>query len=181
MENDRGWPKTGRTLWKRIREVTPLLEAYGIKAGRCGSNKIGRPIVLERIGPSNDGDKIDAGGGDDKGDDNRPGDDKGDDIFAVSSPQNPHGNAPGDDNGAGGRYFGATISSDKKEEGGDWEQGESNPDLSSPSSPNGAQGAQKAPREKRRLTTEEAERVQRFISEGMKAEFARAEVLGEEA
>ncbi len=52
LENDRGWPKTGRTLWKRIREVTPLLEAYGIKAGRCGSNKIGRPIVLEKIGSS---------------------------------------------------------------------------------------------------------------------------------
>jgi len=134
LKNDRGWPKTGRTLWKRIREVTPLLETHGIRATRGASNKVGRPIILEKI--SHDpGDGDDTSRGDDKGDDNRPGDDKGDDSFGTSSPENPHSHAAGDDNSSGGRYFGGTNSSDRKEEN---QRGESNPDLSSPSSPGGA-------------------------------------------
>jgi hypothetical protein len=76
---DKDWPKTGRTLWKRIREVTPLLEAYGIKASRNTSNKSGRPIILEKIE------------GYDPGDDSRAGDDN----LSTSSPEKPHKNPPG--------------------------------------------------------------------------------------
>jgi hypothetical protein len=134
--DDKTWPKTGRTLWKRIREVTPLLEAHGIRAYRSSSNKLGRLIILDTDFTDDDpgGDNY-AKYGDDKGDDNRPGDDKGDDNFGASSPDNADTYTDGDDNGAGGRYFGDTFASntsDRKEEGG---EGESNPDLSSPSSP----------------------------------------------
>jgi hypothetical protein len=134
--DDKTWPKTGRTLWKRIREVTPLLEAHGIRAYRSSSNKLGRLIILDTDFTDDDpgGDNY-AKYGDDKGDDNRPGDDKGDDNFGASSPDNADTYTDGDDNGPGGRYFGDTFASntsDRKEEGG---EGESNPDLSSPSSP----------------------------------------------
>ena len=129
LTSDKTWPKTGRTLWKRIREVTPLLEAHGIRAYRSSSNKLGRPIIL-------DTDFTD----DDPGGDNyaKYEDDKGDDNFGASSPGNADTYANGDDNGSGGRYFGVTLGSnvsDRKEEGG---EGESNPDLSSPSSPSKA-------------------------------------------
>jgi hypothetical protein len=171
LKNDRGWPKTGRTLWKRLREVIPLLETHGIRVTRGTSNKVGRPIILERVpeGPKDpEGDKY-AKYGDDKGDDNGPGDDKGDDNFSTSSPENPHNNAEGDDNGAGGRYFGVTNSSDRKEEK---RQGESNPDLSSPSSPG---------RSRRPLTVEEADEIKRLVASGqMSHAEARAKVLGEE-
>ena len=141
--DDKTWPKTGRTLWKRIREVTPLLEAHGIRAYRSSSNKLGRPIILDTDFTDDDpgGDNYAKYGddkGDDKGDDNRPGDDKGDDDFGTSSPDNADTYASGDDNGSGGRYFGdslASHTSDRKERG---EEGESTPDLSSPSSPGGA-------------------------------------------
>lgn len=132
LDADKTWPKTGRNLWKKIREVTPLLEAHGIRAYRSSSNRAGRPIILDTDFTDRDPDK-----GDDKGDDKCSGDDKGDDNFYASSPDNPHSNAPGDDNGSGGRYFGTTLgshTSDPKEESG---PGESRPDLSSPSSPTG--------------------------------------------
>jgi len=138
--SDKTWPKTGRTLWKRIREVTPLLEAHGIRAYRSSSNKLGRPIVLDTDFTEDDPDSNNyAKYGDDKGDDTRPGDDKGDDNLGGSSPDNADTYADGDDNGPGGRYFGDTLgshTSDRKEETGDTSpQGESNPDLSSLSSP----------------------------------------------
>jgi hypothetical protein len=139
LTSDKTWPKTGRTLWKRIREVTPLLEAHGIRAYRSSSNKLGRPIILDTDFTDDDpgGDNY-AKYGDDKGDDNRSGDDKGDDNFGASSPDSADTHANGDDNGSGGRYFGDSLgfhTSDRKERGA---EGESNPDLSSPSSPGGA-------------------------------------------
>jgi hypothetical protein len=135
LQDDKTWPKTGRTLWKRIREVTPLLEVHGIRAYRSSSNKSGRPIVLDTDftddGPNDD---IYAKYGDDKGDDNRRGDDKGDDSFSASSPDTGDTYAHGDDIGHGGRCFGVSLAFHAliKKEGG--MEGERKPDLSSPSS-----------------------------------------------
>jgi hypothetical protein len=47
LTSDKTWPKTGRTLWKRIREVTPLLEVHGIRAYRESHNRTGRRIILD--------------------------------------------------------------------------------------------------------------------------------------
>ncbi len=133
LGEDKTWPKTGRTLWKKIREVTPLLEVHGIRAWRSSSNKAGRPIILDTdfYDPDPEDDNY-AKYGDDKGDDYRP---PGDDKSRVSSPTKPDTYRNGDDKGPGGRYFGVTLGSHtlikKKKE----RQGESNPDLSSPSSP----------------------------------------------
>lgn len=126
LKDDRTWPKTGRTLWKRIREITPLLETRGIRAYRKNDNRAGRPIVLD----------TDFDGGpdditDDITDDNGRADDITDDNSTVSSADNPHSNQGADDNSGFGRYFGDTISSYRKEE---YRQGESKPDLSSASS-----------------------------------------------
>ena len=174
--SDKGWPKTGRTLWKRIREVTPLLEAHGIRASRGTSNKTGRPILLEKIEDDPISPKQ-SKKGDDKGDDNRRGDDKGDDNFDVSSPKTPHGNGAGDDNRLGGRYFGVSIPSDRKEEDRNTKHnrtgGESNTDLSSPSSPNGSS----LPHLKPKLTEEEEREVQQLVEEGMAMEIATVEVM----
>ena len=171
LKDDKTWPKTGRTLWKKIREVTPLLEAHGIRAYRSASNKTGRPIILATDFNDEDPETDHAKKGDDKGDDYRP---PGDDNFLVSSPDRPPYQADGDDKGSGGRYFGPslglhTLIKKKKER-----QGEKKPDLSSPSSPNGSTGRG------RRLTEEEAREVQKLIGEGMAPSFARAAVLGED-
>jgi hypothetical protein len=119
---DKTWPKTGRTLWKRIREVTPLLEAHGIRAWRKNDNRSGRPIVL------------DTDFTDDNADDNYTADDNADDNLGGSSANAPHSNGKSDDNGSNGRYFRDSLAfhtSDPKE---GHEQGESRPDLSSASS-----------------------------------------------
>ena len=171
LHNDKTWPKTGRTLWKRIREVTPLLEVHGIRAYRSSSNKSGRPIILDTDFTDDDpGDDKYAKYGDDKGDDNRPGDDKGDDNFSASSPDGADTYANGDDNGSGGRYFGVTLGSNVSDRKEKEREGESNTDLSSPSSPGEAN--------ERRLTEEEAHRVQRLMAEGRPPAEARGEVLG---
>ena len=134
LKDDKTWPKTGRTLWKKIREVTPLLETHGIRAYRKNDNRAGRPIVLDRGFDDDGSDDNYAKNTDDNADDNRYADDNADDNFRASSADTPHGNGISDDNGDDGRYFGVSLGSHaliKKERD---RQGESNTDLSSASS-----------------------------------------------
>lgn len=176
LKDDKTWPKTGRTLWKKIREVTPLLEAHGIRASRKNDNRAGRPIVL-------DTDFNDAGAGDESADDNADDNaDDADDNFDASSANTRDIYADSDDKSQNGRYSGVTLGSHTliKKEG--KRQGERKPDLSSASSarrdPLHTQGDSTTAG--RRLTEDEARQVQKLMSEGMAAEFARTAVLGEE-
>jgi hypothetical protein len=128
LKDDKTWPKTGRTLWKKIREVTPLLEAHGIRAYRSKDNRTGRPIVLDT--DFND-DNPDGKPGAESADDNA------DDNLATSSADTPDNYGISDDKANCGRYFGTTLGSHtliKKSRG---RQGERNPDLSSASSASG--------------------------------------------
>jgi hypothetical protein len=188
LGHEKSWPKTGRTLWRAIREVTPLLEVHGIRAHRAASNKAGRPIILntdfEGGGPEDDNY---AKHTDDKGDDNRAGgtiNQGGGTInYGVSSPRTTDTYADGGDNAGGGRYFGPSLALHtliKKEEsthdGVEGTQGESNPDLSSPSSPSSAgeddKGRDESP------TAGQLQRIRKLVGEGMKEEWAREAVLG---
>jgi hypothetical protein len=135
LARDKTWPKTGRTLWKKIREVTPLLEVHGIRAYRKNDNRAGRPIILdtdfEGGGPDDDNY---AKNTDDNADDNRDADDNADDNFDVSSADTPHTYAGSDDNGSDGRYFGHSLALHTLINPGEEREGESNPELSSASS-----------------------------------------------
>ncbi len=128
---DKTWPKTGRTLWKRLREVTPLLEAHGIRAWRKSDNRAGRPIVLDTDFTDPDPGRNFA---DDNADDNRPADDNADDKFDVSSANTPRSNGESDDKGTNGRYFGDSLALHTLINPGEEREGESKPDLSSASS-----------------------------------------------
>ena len=140
LKDDKTWPKTGRILWKKIREVTPLLEAHGIRTYRKNDNRTGRPIVLDT--DLTDGDDNPSGPKyakhtDDNTDDNGATDDNADDNFPASSASTPDTHKVTYDNGPDGRYFGVSLGSHtliKKEEEG---QDESNTDLSSASSVSG--------------------------------------------
>jgi len=170
LARDKTWPKTGRTLWKKIREVTPLLEVHGIRAYRKNDNRSGRPIVLdtdfEGGGPDDDNY---AKYTDDNADDNRVTDDNADDNFGVSSVDAPHTYAETDDNGRYGRYFGVSLGSHtlikKAEEG----QGESRPDLSSASSAGvSSEGS---------VTAEQEARIRELRRKGFSQDSARKEAL----
>ena len=173
LKDDKSWPKTGRTLWKKIREVTPLLEAHGIRAYRSNNCKIGRPIVLDT--DFNDDDP-DADTVNDTVNDNRPVNDKVNDNFRVSFTDTPDNYADVNDNPESERYFGPSLGSHTLRKKKEDRQGERKPDLSFTSFTNGSS----APKRGRRLTEEEAREVQKLIGEGMEASFARAAVLGEE-
>ena len=53
VARDKAWPKSARWLWRRIKEVLPLLVAAGIEASR-GRDESAKQITLRRI-PTNDG------------------------------------------------------------------------------------------------------------------------------
>jgi Bifunctional DNA primase/polymerase, N-terminal len=53
VDRDKAWPKSARWLWRRIKEVLPLLVAAGIEASR-GRDESAKQIVLRRF-PTNDG------------------------------------------------------------------------------------------------------------------------------
>jgi hypothetical protein len=53
VERDKAWPKSARWLWRRIKEVLPLLVAAGIDASR-GRDEAAKQIALRRF-PTNDG------------------------------------------------------------------------------------------------------------------------------
>ncbi|MDP9479497.1 MAG: hypothetical protein M3R38_28150, partial [Actinomycetota bacterium] len=131
LGDDKTWPKTGRTLWKKIREVTPLLEVHKIRAYRKNDNRAGRPIVLDTDFTDPDPGHKSA---DDNADDNCRADDNADDNFSVSSADTADNYADSDDTPSNGRYFGVTLGSHTLIKNGEEGQGESNPNLSSASS-----------------------------------------------
>jgi hypothetical protein len=53
VERDKAWPKSARWLWRRTKEVLPLLVAANIEAGR-GRDQSAKQITLRRF-PTNDG------------------------------------------------------------------------------------------------------------------------------
>jgi hypothetical protein len=53
VDRDKAWPKSARWLWRRIKEVLPLLVAAGIEASR-GRDESTKQIALRRF-PTNDG------------------------------------------------------------------------------------------------------------------------------
>ena len=53
VDRDKAWPKSARWLWRRIKEVLPLLVAAGIEASR-GRDEAAKQIALRRF-PTNDG------------------------------------------------------------------------------------------------------------------------------
>ncbi len=173
LARDKTWPKTGRTLWKKIREVTPLLEVHGIRAYRKNDNRAGRPIILDTDftddGP--DGGNY-AKYADDNADDNRVADDNADDNFDVSSADTPHTYAEPDDKGSDGRYFGPSLGSHTliKKEG--KRQGESRPDLSSASSA--------AVSSEGSVTAEQEARIRELVRLGFSEWSARCEVLAKD-
>jgi hypothetical protein len=60
VDRDKAWPKSARWLWRRIKEVLPLLVAAGIEASR-GRDESAKQITLRNI-PTNDGSDGSAGG-----------------------------------------------------------------------------------------------------------------------
>jgi hypothetical protein len=166
LQDDKTWPKTGRTLWKRIREVTPLLEVHGIRAYRKTDNRAGRPIVLDTDftdDPDIQGGPRYAKRADDNADDNRAADDN----FDTSSADSPRSYAETEDNGPNGRYFGDSLASYPSDRSEKERQGESDTDLSSGSSVS-----------QKEATAEQLQRIRKLVGQGMKEKFASEEVLG---
>jgi hypothetical protein len=54
VKRERSWPKTPSWLWRRMREVLPLLVAMGIEANNSGNTNRGSIITLTRT-PTGDG------------------------------------------------------------------------------------------------------------------------------
>ena len=87
VERDKAWPKSARWLWRRIKEVLPLLVAAGIEVNRSRDESANQ-ITLRRF-PTNDG-------SDGSGDESRT--DKGE-THANTAQDDGRSNGSGDANG----------------------------------------------------------------------------------
>jgi hypothetical protein len=56
---DKAWPKSARWLWRRIKEVLPLLVAAGLEAAR-GRDESAKQITLRKL-PTDDGSNVSGG------------------------------------------------------------------------------------------------------------------------
>ena len=196
LADDKTWPKTGRTLWKKIREITPLLEVHGIRAYRSTSTRAGRPIILDT--EFTDGDGPGDGctkNGNDNGNDKQA---AGTINFDLSAPNTPHRYADGSDNAPGNDKSGLLSPSHTliKQEGirdgvGESTQGESKPDLSFPSFHRSA-GDEKATVEEAQTNStnsrtptpeepneEQRRRIAEQMRRGTAEDAARAQTLGD--
>ena len=54
IKREKTWPKSPSWLWRRIREVLPLLTAMGVEAHNSGNSKTGSQITLTKV-PVGDG------------------------------------------------------------------------------------------------------------------------------
>jgi len=54
IKREKTWPKSPSWLWRRIREVLPLLMAMGVEAHNSGNSKSGSRITLTKV-PAGDG------------------------------------------------------------------------------------------------------------------------------
>jgi hypothetical protein len=66
VERDRAWPKSARWLWRRIKEVLPLLVAAGIETGRC-RDEAAKQITLRKLSDDDGSDGSRRGTRTDKG------------------------------------------------------------------------------------------------------------------
>jgi len=147
VDRDKAWPKSARWLWRRIKEVLPLLVAAGIEASR-GRDESAKQLTLRKI-PTNDG-------SDGSGSESRAGKGK------------THANTNLDD----GRSNGSSDANGML-------KGSEKP----PSNAASANTADTANRygdiSEDAITPEQAERISRFVQEGMSEKWARRTVLAD--
>jgi hypothetical protein len=157
LTRDRAWPKSARWLWRRIKEVLPLLISVGIEARR-DEDKSGSKIILRKTPRDDATDATDDETGTDRP---KPGGIKAEDD-ATANATTDGSNATGgntDISNATSNPAGKVDSYADSDNGGN--SGIRNGNLS------------------RRLSADEVQEVRRLVREGMVPERARREVLGE--
>ena len=170
IKKDKTWPKSPAWLWRRMREVLPLLTAMGIEASNSGNGKPGTQIALSRI-------PIGRGPGGGSKDASTTTATTTEDCAQESASKN--GGSSGSNHG----YSYHLLSRTSEEEGIDTGVPPSKTPLGcklttdATSTPTTTTGREGRPRP---LTEEEAWEIQKLISEGMAASVARDTVLGEE-
>jgi len=170
IKKDKTWPKSPAWLWRRMREVLPLLTAMGIEASNSGNGKTGTQISLSRI-------PIGRGPGGGSKDASTTTATTTEDCAQESASKN--GGSSGSNHG----YSYHLLSRTSEEEGIDTGVPPSKTPpgckltTDATSTTTTTTGREGRPRP---LTEEETWEIQKLISEGMAASVARDTVLGEE-
>ena len=178
VERDKAWPKSARWLWRRIKEMLPLLVAASIEVSRKDAEKA-TEITLRKL-PKNDssdsskeesgGDKQDLAGNNDQADSRS--------NSSNCSNSSPNSSAEQHSYAGSGNTANTGI-----------RNGGSSQEADIPVSADVGPGETSTVKElrarresNRRKSTEEQEReIQELVADGMAERFARAEVLREGA
>jgi Bifunctional DNA primase/polymerase, N-terminal len=156
ITRDKAWPKSARWLWRRIKEVLPLLVAAGIAASR-EEDRMGSKIILRKT-PRNDA----TNATEDKKPVDKP------KTSGIKAEDDVTSNATTDEPNATPNATEKPLS--YAECGNSGNSGIRNEDFS--------EGVASSPDH---LTAEEDQRVRQLMREGMKAELAREAVLAKRA
>lgn len=163
-------------MWRRMKEVLPLLTALNINASKR-DGEAGSIIVLSKVGggPPNPGSSTEDASRSNASASRMPPGGKAD-SYGKSGSTGGNGSSHGHSSAPLSR---TTEEKDKEEAN---ERTKNRKVAKNASSASIASSKRKADSTngRRRLTEEEAQQVQKLISEGMAPRFARAEVLGEE-
>lgn len=188
VKRDKTWPKSPSWLWRRMKEVLPVIMVAGIEASSTGNGYTGTFITLRKNGPDK---RPDDQGPDDQGPDpgsnpgSKPGSSGGD-----ATRENP--DTYGDAGSTGSKvafpgYIGGPLSRTREDK--ESESAQTGPYKAQPtkdsrnatSATSATSIEQNSPAStSRRLSADEVQEVQRLKADGWSAAAARAEVLGGE-
>ena len=121
VRHDPRWPRSANWVWKRIKEVRPLLTALGIDTRRDTNDRRGTLIVLERIGTGNEPQRDPPGGVEGSGAENASNGGSKNPLLAQLLPHTNAAEAAGSESSASSAsisgYFGGSVSRLNEEEG----------------------------------------------------------------
>jgi hypothetical protein len=159
---DKAWPKSARWLWRRIKEVLPLLEAAGIEADRGRDNQ-SKQIALRKLSKSNGTDGTTAEKPVDIGDAGADTDNYDGTSNGTEAPNGTSNGTSFEDEKPIGKpnNGGGADSADSADRYGTNSEAACNHEV-----PGGCQLCQR--------------QIERLVHEGMSREMAREEILGEE-
>lgn len=145
---DKAWPKSARWLWRRIKEVLPLLVAAGIEAVRDRPDS-GTVITLRKV-PRNDASNA-----------------------SLGEPRSDKGKAAGNKDGANASPNASSASNASPNASENSAKEAASGNTGNSGNRNGDSSARSEP-----LTAGQVERIKRLVREGMAPHLARAQVLG---
>lgn len=176
-KKDKTWPKSSSWLWRRLKEVLPMLAAMGIRADKV-EKETGSKIILERTTSGPEPDPPDPGSkaGEAWQHNSDAARNAASEYSAKVSAGERTADSPGSNGSKSGQLSYSLLEQERKKHKNEEQTGEKTGRLQE-FPENASTAASAASGAKRSLTEDEVRQVRKLIQQGMAPEVARHEVL----